>query len=228
MADRFPKGMPEEWVSVLGLDYGKAAAYAAVWVAIDFEGNKWVYRVDYVAGLHARDQAKRVVQRTKSTERIKVIRADPACWSTPATIDPWEQPPSAADFYAEVFKADKRFGPLERGYNRSRMHALETIDDGLDHNNGSGNLYIEESCVELWNELTGAIWDRNGKEDIDAGCPDHAITALYYAIHTAHDDRPRQIVKAITVDDVNRSMALTAKRASDQHFRRLAKAMRNQ
>ena len=223
----FPRGIPEEWHHIIGMDYGKVAPYCALWVAVDFEGNKWVYREDYQAGLSPTDQIRRVTQRTSTTEKIQYINADPACWSQPATLSVNQQRlPSVADFYLAGLEGDKRFGPLKRGFNKSRVHALSTIDDGLDRGNKRPNIYVSRDCPNLWSELVGAIWDKHGKEDIDERSPDHAITALYYAIH-GYEAKPVETKpETFNMEEIRNNAVIAAVKESEKHFDRRFRSMR--
>lgn len=188
---QFPHGIPPSWVRILHVDYGHRAPYCALWTAIDHDRNAWTYREDYQAGLTADAQAFRIAEKTKDTERLQSCYFDPSMWATlPAYTGPTEL--SLIDMYDAVLGPDARFGPLVRGYNRSRVHALGTLDKMLRRDNGHPNWFISKNCPALWGELQSAIWDQSGvfnekKEDIDARCADHAITAGYYGLHTFYE-----------------------------------------
>jgi hypothetical protein len=192
MSEKFPQGLPNAYPLLMGIDYGLRAPYCCLWAAIDADKNAWVFREDYQTGFTADQQAERMVMLTGKNERIARMFADPACWAVfPAHEGYTDESPAKA--YQERFaKEGERFGPLDKGFNRSRMIALNTLDRFFDQNNGHPNVYIEESCKNLWRELTGAIWDERGmlsgkKEDIDPRNPDHGITALYYMLHTYYE-----------------------------------------
>lgn len=185
---KWPQGIPNGYHIILGLDYGLRAPYCCLWIAIDYDGNLWVFREDYKPGFQATEQATRVVDLTRSNEQIRYVYADPSIWSAKPNYEGQTDERSTADYYEEIFGQDDRFGPLLRGFNKSRRHALDTLDALFGRDNGFPDLYIDVRCTHLWQELTEAVWDSRGKleirEDIDPSCADHAITALYYAVHT--------------------------------------------
>jgi PBSX family phage terminase large subunit len=229
MADRFPQGIPPTWRLILGIDYGKAAPYCCLWISIDFNGDVYVYREDYEAQLSPWTQGERIVNLTKETEIVDVAYADPAAWSSPANLDPNKaKEPSPASYWEAKMAKDpaKRFGPLRPGFNRSRTAALETIERFLEHGNGFADLYIEEGCENLINELAGAVWDKSGtKEDIDPSCPDHAITSLYYAIHT-DADAPKAPKRPPTMEEMRAAMEAARVAQSERNFLKQSKKLR--
>jgi hypothetical protein len=223
-ADKFPSGIPESYRIILGVDYGLRAPYCCLWIAVDYDGDLWVFREDYMAGVYADDQPKRITAKTRAHEVIDAVYMDPAMWSAmPGTTGPSNI--CVADFYTDQLGEDKRFGPILRGFNKSRQHALATLDKLFNRGNGAPNLYIEEGCQNLWDELTGAEWDKDGREDIDAKCPDHAITALYYACHT-YLDLPVEPRPAIpTPEEIYESHRTLRTRESERQFTARAKRM---
>jgi hypothetical protein len=194
----WPHGLPQGWRLLLGQDWGKAAPYCALWIAIDPDGDAWVYREDYRSGLNDPVQAKRIHNLTGENEQISAWRCDPSMWAhTQSSASEDEPGRPHIEFFEDEMAGDDRFPAPTKGYNRSRSTAMATIDMLLQRPGdypemdeagiSYPNLYIEEECENLWNELSGAVWDKDAflggkKEDIDEQCPDHALTALYYAM----------------------------------------------
>jgi len=186
--DRFPYGIPEGWRIVFGGDWGKRAPYCALWFVIDPNKDIFCFREDYQAELDTDVQAQRVKNLTGGNERISALRFDPSMWSATQSLKVSEPGPTLISFYEKELNGDPRFGSFEKGYKGSRFVALSTWDKVLSRGNGYPDLYIEEGCVNLWRELSAAIWDTRGilsgkREDLDPRCEDHAITAGYYALH---------------------------------------------
>jgi len=195
VSQKFPYGIPEHYTRILAIDYGLRAPYCALWIAIDGEGDAWVFQEDYKAGITADVQAERMMNLTEESVPFREIRADPAIWAQlPGHQGPSNK--SILDIYNDVLRSDPRFKcGFSQGYNKSRSIAMATLDTLFNQENGLPNLYIEEGCKHLWGELTGAVWDTRGqlsgkKEDIDPRNPDHAITALYYGLHTWYEMAP--------------------------------------
>lgn len=186
----FPKGIPHDWPIILHCDYGIRAPYCALWTAIDPEGNAWTYREDYMAGLTADMQAARICEKTGLYEKISRTKVDPAMYNRFArTTSVVQEEPTVAEIYDAVFaRSGKPIPSCERGFNKDRSMAFATLDRLMVRGNGFPNWYIEQGCVNLWSEITGAVFKsgagfRDLSEDIDERCPDHALTAAYYGLH---------------------------------------------
>lgn len=188
-AEKFPQGLPD-WARIgIGIDWGRRDPYCSLWGVFLQDGkgktDVFILREDYEAGLTTQGQAARVKRETKSNERIAFVSCDPSMWAQQVNNETGEKLPRQIEAFMRELGADARFGGIKKGYNKSRQVALGTIDSLLERGNGFGDLYIEEGCTNLIGELAGALWDTSPmqREDIDAGCPDHAITALYYLTH---------------------------------------------
>lgn len=199
-SERFPFGLPTTYDILVCVDYGQRAPYCALWIAIAPNGDMFVIREDYLPGLTPEEQAQRIAMLTGRNELISVVRMDPSMWNK--LPDPLgtrrgtvTQDICIADYYRAVLGSDPRFGGrIERGFNRSRHVAFTTIEQCLGRGNGYPDLFVEQGCTNLWEELEGAEWAEdeargNKLEDIAENLPDHAITALYYGIH-AHVHPP--------------------------------------
>lgn len=191
---RFPQFSPSTHVAradrnastyaIMGIDYGHAAPFCALWIRIFPNRDMHVYREVYEAGVFAADQPKKVLDAMFVNEKVRTVFIDPSMWASNQRYDNFQPVISVADYYEDAFREDARIGPVQKGFNKNRKHALATLDTLLDHGNGKPNLTIDPGCVNLIREITNAVWDSKGKEDIDERCADHAITALYYAAHT--------------------------------------------
>jgi hypothetical protein len=114
---------------------------------------------------------------------------------------------------------------LNPGYNRSRVIAFSTLDKLLRRGNGHPDWRIEAGCVNLWGELTSAVFARGTaakelSEDIDDSCPDHALTAAYYGLHD-------HLISATSArNGVVAGEEARQRRREEQDLRKLARAMR--
>lgn len=190
----WPRGIPDHYRIILGIDYGLADPYCALWIAVDEDKNCYVFREDYERGLTADLQAKRVVNLTAENERVAAVYPDPTIWNK----NPGHEGPTkcTADFYDAEFRKCDRIGSMIKtslSPGRRRM-GFETIDVMLNRGNGHPDLFIERSCVNLWREMSEAVWaiSTGGalKEDISPSCADHAITSLYYALSNYYSAAP--------------------------------------
>lgn len=207
--EKFPHGIPSSWPRIVMADYGLRAPYCALWAAIDHDGDAWMYRERYRPGAKCWEQAREILDATAPGEIISRLRMDPAMWQEfPAhERDANETGKSVFDYYQEVIGGDPRFGPIEKGFNKSRQLGQITIDNLLARDNDYPNLWIDDDlCPNLWTEIENAVWsDKERKEDIDPKCPDHAITALIYGLHGQLDE-PAPGPKPIPTPEVARQL----------------------
>jgi len=86
--------IPKEWQRYAGIDYGYAAPYACVWVAVDQDTRVWAYREIYATKINANEQAQLILEAERNAGEPEVIRvADPSMWGHRGT------PMSIADIY---------------------------------------------------------------------------------------------------------------------------------
>ncbi len=222
--DLLPHGLNPDHHLIMGVDWGIRDPYCALWI-LELDGDWYVVREDYQPDLSSDRQVQRIMQLTKPNERISKIYADSQMWEK--RRDPHSQFAargiSAADVYSAELRSDDRFHLLIPAYKGRRQAPLDTLDRLFNRNNGYPDLYIEHSCTQLWRELTGAVWADSGREDIDPRQADHAITALYYALHTHLNAIPRPATDLQSrADDYGRSII----KAENAELRRLARSVR--
>jgi hypothetical protein len=223
--EKWPYGLPEGLKIIMGLDWGKRAPYCALWFIIDPDGDIYLFREDYQAGLDTHVQAQRVKNMTGGNEYVNVVRADRSMWNATQKEGTVEPGRPLISYFEDELGRDMRFGGFEKGYNRHRATALDTIDKVLNRDNGYPNLYIEESCINTWKELSGAIWDTRGmlsgkREDLDPRSADHAITAMYYALHAEIDPYEGDTDEEVTPQ---MSRAAQIRQTYEHSFERLRK-----
>lgn len=217
MAEKWPYGLPEGAYLIMGVDYGLAAPFCALWIAC-IGGDFYVFREVYQTGVTADLQPGLIRAKTGGNEKVHQVYCDSSMWAKEqANFGPTER--AVIDPYLAEFGRDPRFGGVLPGYKGDRRHPLGTLDALLNRNNGHPDLFIEESCTNLWTELHAAVWDKLGKEDIDKSCADHAITALYYALHT-YINPPERLDAIPTIDQFRRAIAEERQRKADAAFRR--------
>lgn len=169
----------------LGVDYGGAAPFAAVWGAVVNE-QLVVYRELHQAGLTPTEQARRILGAERDGERIPG-RAVPT-WLDPSTwardperpivkpIRPDDPPPgSIADRY-------QRAGVAVRKAFNDRVAGWSLIDELLGTlPDGRPRTLIYGTCTNVIRSLSGAPRDERDPEDVDDGYgDDHALDAFRY------------------------------------------------
>jgi len=226
MGETFPNGIPSSWPKWITIDYGLRAPYCCLWGTQDYDGDVYIYREDYQAGLTADLQAKRIAELTRQNEVITDATADPAMWQRlPGHTGPTTL--STAEMYESEFVHHPQLpNSLIPGINKSRIMSLAAIDKYINRGNRFPNLWIERSCMSTWAELTGATFARGSNaaersEDIDPRNPDHAITALYYRLQ--HILEAAGTVSApMTPIDVLEALRAERDRKDEREFARFA------
>lgn len=186
----WPHGVPGHYTKFLGIDHGIANPYCCLWNCVDFDGNVYTYKEDYQIGYTADLQAQRIIELSPSNDKYYAEYLDPSMWNQDARARgkaPSEI--SAADLYYDEFRDDARFGPLLPGYNRNQAIGYSTLDSLLNRDNGHPDWFIERGCTNLYAELVGAVFGKSERtgvwnEDLDPKCPNHAIKAGVYGLHT--------------------------------------------
>lgn len=187
--EKFPKGIPDDFPQIIGVDWGMADPYCALWTAVDLNGDFWTYQEDYHANLLTRHQVQRILTKTPERAQISSVYCDPAMWSRGARNAHTGAPiPPVILAYHEGLQSDARFGAILKGDNSSRVFGFAHLADLLDHRPGRPRWFIDKGCTHLLTELEAAVYDdRAGfSEDIHPKCRDHALTAAYYHLRTHH------------------------------------------
>lgn len=185
---KWPSGIPQDAYKMVCVDWGLRHPYCALWVLRDSENDWWVYREDYKTRVPTEGQIQRIRDLTGANETISRFVGDPAFFHKEEDHHGRELP-RAADIYQDGIKGDKRFqGGFLKGAGGHKVLKFATLDKLLGYDNGYPNLRISADCVNLWGELTSAVYKtgtelQNLSEEIDERNMDHAIDALVYGFH---------------------------------------------
>lgn len=183
-----PFRIPEEWTRFVGLDHGYRNPAAAIWCALDYDGNIYAYREFYQAEWIIEE----IVKGRKDTGQPGLIRM-----TAGEKIDGiWVDPSTKADrgkesdytTYTEHLPKEWPFVPA----NNSVATGIDRVKQYLkpDLRTGKPRLFIFDSCSNLieqmaqykYEELTpGQEMNKNIKES-PVKKDDHAVDALRYAI----------------------------------------------
>lgn len=178
-----PFQIPDTWRRFRAIDYGRSAPYCALWFAIDQDGDVFVYRELYEAGVNASDQADRIVKASMmvtddgdAPEKFEYTMLDTACWIKN------QHGESIAETYANhglhAWQADKN-----RLQGKARIHEWLKLDE-----NGNARLHIFDTCTNLIYALSNLPSDPDNIEDVDTDSDfDHSYDALRYGLMS----RPR-------------------------------------
>jgi hypothetical protein len=178
-----PFTLPESWKRYSGTDWGFAAPWCTLWLAVDEDGRVYVYRELYAAQVGETQQAQRIVE-AEAGEQVAVRYADDAMWATRGELK------SVADVYAEngchLTKAGK--GPDSRIARVQRMHTYLGEAPACPSHRAQGwetcpKVHVFPVCANLIRTLPTLPHPTTGNpEDVDTNAEDHAYDALTYAL----------------------------------------------
>lgn len=180
-----PFTIPKQWKRFRGVDYGYAAPFACVWLALDPEGLLYVYRENYETRLTARQQATLIRGSESPGEKIDYTVADPSIWQKQGSGE------SVAQQYRAVgLICRKAMNARVAGWSQTREHLRPQVP--MPAPDGDGELVIPRlrvfpGCENLIRTLPLMLHDKNKVEDLDTDLEDHAVDALRYALMS----RPR-------------------------------------
>lgn len=164
--------IPEEWNRFVAFDYG-FDRLAALWLAVDFEGNVHVYREFCESSLTLSEAAERIASHC-SGERIEYAVASPDIWNR-------RQDSGLSGF--EIMSAARGLPPLVRADDR-RIPGWRVVREHLKRENGTAKLKIFCTCTELILCMQSLLHD--GTHFEDAASEPHSVThapeALRYAL----------------------------------------------
>lgn len=180
-----PFDIPSHWPRMIGIDWGYAAPFAALWGAKDPDtGRVFIYREIYQNNLTDAQQA-RAVKANSEGETVRFRYADPSMWINRTVM---EYAVSTADIYAQegvpLTKADND----RLGGKRKVDRMLGLLPDG------KPALQVFSTCTKLRETMPSLPYDKFRVEDVDTHAEDHAYDALRYLLSDT-DQRP-VIVKA--------------------------------
>ena len=178
------------WKRFVAIDYGYSAPSAAYWLAVDYDGNVYVYRELYQTQLTYRDLAKEIIARSRD-ENIDYWVADPAIWAKHG-----EELSGAEIMEEEYLKETGKALRLEKGNNDRVIgwnlfrEYLKPIKPKITYRNGKrkyspvrAKLRISGSrCPHAVKTIPTLVFDPHNPEDLDTRGEDHAADAIRYGL----------------------------------------------
>lgn len=170
-----PFEIPPHWLRVVGIDWGYAKPFCALWLATNPDtGRHYLYRELYLAGQTDQQQA-RLIREHSSGESIRCFFADPSMWARKTQV----HITSTADEYAReqvhLMTADNDRLSGKRKVDR----VLMALPDGRP------GLQVFSTCRHFLRTFPLLAYDQHNPEDVDTEQEDHAYDALRYALSRA-------------------------------------------
>lgn len=169
--------VPEPWYKFRAADWGYKTKAACLWMAVDFDGNIFVYRELITTKVLAKDFGAMIKER-EAAERIRYGVLDVSAWSQRGE----NAPPPAEDMAGLTWRPSDR-GPHSRKTGKLQVHNF------LQKNplTGKPSLFIMDCCPDLIKGLSSLPSDKTDPEDVDTNADDHSYDALRYGLSS----RPR-------------------------------------
>lgn len=164
-----PFDIPEYWDKYVTLDYG-LDMLAVYWIAMDSEGNCFIYREFCEPNLIISDAAKRILSLTK--EKIKVFFAPPDLWNRRQDTGK-----SAAEVFQEngIFLNKSNNDRIQGWYNVKewlQVYKSKNVQTGVEEN--STRLKFWKNCVIIIKNLP--LLQHDDKRINDVSNEPHDIT----------------------------------------------------
>ena len=153
------------------MDYGESSPSAVYWCRVDREGDVWVYRELYGAGMNYEDLADRITSMSINVfGRIEEVRYTVA-------------PP-------DVFGVSKGSSLIGEKVLRDRgIPCIKAINNRIDGWRlfkmyiSSQRLHVHlDNCPHFWRTVPMTIYDTHTGEDMDTDCEDHAADSIRYGL----------------------------------------------
>ena len=181
--DPFP--IPKEWPRLRAIDHGQVHPTCCLWMAIDPDGNVFIYREYYNPGIVSAHCAE--IERLSKGEEYTDTYLPPECWGR--TREKEGRLYSIYDEYQEFdIDCTKANNEVNAGINRvgEFFRVSDTRIHPLTGEAGSPTLFIFRNCQNLILEIMEYTWkSQTGKErgkEAPRKIKDDAVDAMRYGI----------------------------------------------
>jgi hypothetical protein len=172
-----PFAIPHDWKRYRAMDEGYNDPYVCLWIAMDREGNAYLYREFVKSKLLSHEQAEETLRRT-GDEKIDYSVGDTSFWNKGK-----ESGKSPFEVFAEkgipLMQATKE---RINGWKRLRewLHVYDDVDLVSGQKIKTAKLKIFSNCTHAIESIPSMIVDDIHPEDIEDHSLDHVPDALRY------------------------------------------------
>lgn len=166
--------VPGSWMKFRAADWGFSSPACCLWLAIDYDGNLWVYDELYTKQKTADVFAQMVLEKEVGTN-VRYGVLDSSCWANRGDTGP-----SIAE---TMIKEGCRWRPADRS-PRSRISGKLELHRRLAirPETEQPSLKVMRKCRNLIRTLPILPMDPHDCEDVDTKADDHCYDALRYAV----------------------------------------------
>lgn len=181
-----PFQIPDGWQRIRCLDYGMKMPSAVYWLAINYDGDVFVYRELWQTQLTYPELAKRVLEMTPENEKIDYTVADTSIFAQTLDSRRTGDELMALEGLDDVIPADKE---RVHGWNVMRIYLREN------------KLKVFNTCKELIRTLPALVHSETKPEDVKKCDIDHGAESLRYGLVSLGD--PPEMAGMIRKDENN-------------------------
>lgn len=199
-----PFDIPDTWFKYRSIDFGRTAPFCCKWYAVDYDGNIFVYREYYAAGLDADVNFRRVHELSRDKhggiEQYQWTVLDSACFSaTSGASYNRGQGETIADI-AWREKVEVVPSPKDRIHGWGLMHqALQwqtftpEVATGrlIPTGEKKPKLQYFSTCRDSIRTIPSLVYDKIHLEDLNTKGEDHAADTDRYFLHMLWGDKPK-------------------------------------
>ena len=165
----------DDWYKFIALDWGYRNPTAIVWIAVDYEGNAWLYD-EYYSGGKVVSEVAEIIKAKSNGQKIQQYLIDPSTKNRTAI--------NGLSIMDEFADAGLFFNPA----NNDVRAGINRMQEFLKPQNGYPKLRVNKNCVEWRKEVQLYRW-----KDLKAGATqdapekpikkdDHLMDATRYAV----------------------------------------------
>lgn len=188
-----PFDLPKEWFDTITIDPGLNNPLAALWCAVDYDGNVYVIREHFEAGkdiIYHSNKIKQICSMLNwHKNRFGEIDAIIDSAANQKTL-------ASTKSVTELFREEGIF--VNPQVNKDMWSGIQRVKKYLKSADGKTKLYIFKNCVNLIREFKCYWW---GEGDNPKKKDDHALDALrYYLMKKPENVMPKKPKTAIQKD----------------------------
>jgi len=177
-----PFKIPSDWHRYRCIDYGYSAPFACLWIAVDYDGDAYVYREHYEKQKPLSHHIEKIKE-LSGDEKYQNSLADPAMWiRNPQNTNNWSNALPTHMSIADIMLFNGV--PVNRA-NNDRISGWNLLREYLEWNDEDKpepRIKFFSNCENLIRTLPMLVHSEKKPEDVDTTQEDHAPDALRYGL----------------------------------------------
>ncbi len=184
-----PFEIPKSWFRYRAMDYGYAAPFCCLWLAVSFDRTVYVYKEHYKAEEELFYHTGKINEMSKGEEYMASL-GDPSMWiRNPQNTNRSDVVAPSSKSIADIMRSD---GINLIKANNDRINRWNLMRKYLDWDNDRPpKIRVFSNCVNLARTLPAMIHDERKPEDLNTKSEDHAVDALGYGL--MHIGKPVEV-----------------------------------